>query len=163
MKTTDNAGSEIWRLKEHGRVKHILLEKYLKAWIPILGKYESKICYFDGFAGPGEYSDGEVGSPIIALRTASSLDKYFNKMICIFVEKDDNNLINLKNKIELEKQNLNLSKIDYGTENNEFAKVVDDILKSTENIIPSFFFIDPFGYSHAPFKIIKKIMQNPKT
>jgi hypothetical protein len=29
-----------------------------------------ELLYVDGFAGPGEYSDGEDGSPIIALKAA---------------------------------------------------------------------------------------------
>jgi len=58
---------EKWEFKEHTKVKHILLKKYLAAWIQILGSWSNRICYFDGFAGRGEYTDGTLGSPIIAL------------------------------------------------------------------------------------------------
>ena len=74
MRDRDSA-PEKWEYREHTRVKHILLEKYLAAWVPILGKWNPKICYFDGFAGRGEYADGSLGSPIIALRTADVLAK----------------------------------------------------------------------------------------
>lgn len=49
-----DSAPEKWEYKEHTRVKHILLTKYLSAWIPILGKWNQRICYFDGFAGRGE-------------------------------------------------------------------------------------------------------------
>src|SRR5580704_5033889 len=61
----------IWPLEPHTRAKHEILKRYLQAWMVILsqGRFP-EILYIDGFAGPGEYSGGEVGSPIIALDTA---------------------------------------------------------------------------------------------
>jgi len=63
-----------WVYKEHTRIKHELLRKYLYAWIIKLGKFHRKVIFFDGFAGRGEYTDektGKVltlGSPIIDLQ-----------------------------------------------------------------------------------------------
>jgi three-Cys-motif partner protein len=62
-KMVRDSAPERWEYREHTRVKHILLEKYLGAWIPILGRWNQKICYFDGFAGRGEYLDG-VSPPV---------------------------------------------------------------------------------------------------
>src|SRR5437762_1164401 len=58
-----------WELDDHTRGKHQVLQKYLGAWFPILGKTQDRIAFIDGFAGPGEYVGGEIGSPIIALQT----------------------------------------------------------------------------------------------
>jgi len=60
----------IWPIEPHTSAKHQILRKYLDAWLPILGRHNSRIVYIDGFAGPGEYSGGEPGSPIIALEAA---------------------------------------------------------------------------------------------
>ena len=46
----------VWELEPHTRVKHIILQKYLEAWFPILSRYNGRVVYYDGFAGPGEYS-----------------------------------------------------------------------------------------------------------
>jgi three-Cys-motif partner protein len=95
---TKDSDPEKWIYKEHARVKHILLEKYLAAWIPILGKYNPKICYFDGFAGRGEYIDENtgkvlaIGSQVIALRVADEKVDYFGKLSCIFIEKKQRQL-----------------------------------------------------------------------
>ncbi|MGB2828032.1 MAG: three-Cys-motif partner protein TcmP, partial [Dehalococcoidales bacterium] len=94
-----------WEYKEHTRVKHILLSKYLKVWITALGKYNEKICYFDGFAGRGEYTDGTLGSPLRALKLADELSEYFKKLICYFVEKDTDNFNNLTEILERERPN----------------------------------------------------------
>src|SRR5215469_13110304 len=61
----------LWAIEPHTSAKHDILRKYLDAWLPILGKFNQKTVYIDGFSGPGEYRDGEPGSPIIALEAAS--------------------------------------------------------------------------------------------
>src|ERR1700688_2133158 len=60
----------IWPMQPHTAAKHLILRKYLDAWFPILAKYNQRIVYLDGFSGPGRYSGGEPGSPIIALEAA---------------------------------------------------------------------------------------------
>src|SRR5215475_1669133 len=60
----------IWPIEPHTSAKHQILRNYLDAWLPILGKYNRRIVYIDGFSGPGEYAGGEPGSPIIALEAA---------------------------------------------------------------------------------------------
>ncbi len=60
-----------WPIEPHTRAKHAILERYSKAWFAVLGQSRfSELVYIDGFAGPGRYSQGEDGSPIIALRAA---------------------------------------------------------------------------------------------
>lgn len=159
----EDSAPEKWEYREHTRVKHILLEKYLTAWIPILGRYNPRICYFDCFAGRGEYIDGTLGSPLIALKIADRLSEYFGKLICFFVEKDEDNFRNLEEVLEREKPNIkNWQTIEIIKENDEFANV--DIFKYLEKErSPSFFFIDPFGFSGIPFNIVERILSYPKT
>lgn len=157
-----------WEYREHTKVKHILLKKYLAAWIPILGKWNPKICYFDGFAGRGEYTDGTLGSPLIALEVADNLSEHFGELVCFFIEKDPENFKNLERVLEQEQSKIkNLQKIKIIKENDEFANVISGIFEYLEKeksiLVPSFFFIDPFGFSGIPFAVIKRILENPKT
>jgi len=157
-----------WEYKEHTRVKHILLSKYLKVWITALGKYNDKICYFDGFAGRGEYIDGTLGSPLRALKLADELSEYFKKLICYFVEKDTDNFNNLTEVLERERPNIRNwgKKIFIEKENDEFSKVVSKIFQEMREgytLAPSFFFIDPFGFSGVPFQVVTKILSQQKT
>lgn len=64
--------SILWDRDPHTAVKHEILRRYLMAWFPILanGFPEPVVTYVDAFAGPGEYTDGSEGSPLIALRQA---------------------------------------------------------------------------------------------
>ena len=59
----------LWPLEPHTRGKHLVLKGYLDAWFPIMGSTNQRILFVDGFAGPGEYETGEIGSPLIALNS----------------------------------------------------------------------------------------------
>jgi len=171
---------EKWIYREHTRVKHALLKKYLYVWIIKLGKFHRKIIFFDGFAGRGEYIDEKtgklltVGSPIIALRVADELlqyceqkerNPYFDKFVCVAVEKDKENFENLRSVINRKKEKLEFKdKIEILLINAEFANVVSKLVKEVGvRIAPSFFFIDPFGFSGVPFAAITDILSLPRT
>lgn len=79
-----------WGLDPHTRAKHDILRAYLSAWLPMLSRWHGRVLYIDGFAGPGEYTGGETGSPIIAVRAL--LDHGFfprmsGEFVFLFIEK----------------------------------------------------------------------------
>src|SRR5207247_2428761 len=61
----------LWPADAHTLTKHRILKNYFDAWAPILshakGIQGSELLFVDGFAGPGQYSTGEPGSPIVAI------------------------------------------------------------------------------------------------
>lgn len=59
-----------WERVEHTAAKHDIYSRYLHRWFPIILSDDSwkSATYVEGFAGPGVYSGGEDGSPIIAIR-----------------------------------------------------------------------------------------------
>jgi three-Cys-motif partner protein len=157
-----------WVCREHTRVKHELLGKYLRAWVPILGKWNARIAYFDGFAGRGKYPDGSLGSPIIAIRVADALADHYNQIRFTFVEKDADNFANLTAVLDSERASLkHCGKMSFQTKNDEFGNVAGALLDLIEkwgaSLIPSFFFIDPFGFSGVPFDIVRRILTFDKT
>ena len=96
-----NTTSIIWPLEPHTEIKHIILRRYLNSWLPIISRYHGKIVYIDGFAGPGEYSFGQDGSPIIAIKAV--LDHKFKlgaKIRMLFIEKEEDRCKFLKEKIK---------------------------------------------------------------
>ncbi len=59
----------VWRSDPHTLVKHLVYGHYLNCWMPkILQKFPSATIV-DAFAGPGVYSDGPPGSPILVAKT----------------------------------------------------------------------------------------------
>ena len=92
-----------WQLEPHTRAKHEILRRYLQAWMVILsqGRFR-EILYIDGFAGPGEYIGGEVGSPIIALDTALAYKPPLQANVhFLFVDKEPDRADHLKQQIAL--------------------------------------------------------------
>jgi three-Cys-motif partner protein len=90
----------VWNAEPHTVAKHIILQTYLGAWFPILAKFNGRIIYVDGFAGPGRYADGEVGSPIIALDWARTHRASLSgELVFYFIEKDRDRAENLRKEV----------------------------------------------------------------
>lgn len=157
----------MWPIEPHTRAKHEILRYYLKAWFPILSRWSGRIIYLDGFAGPGVYAGGEDGSPVIALQTAveHKLRKRFTEIMFFFIEKDPKRAYLLTQ--VLEKRFPNLPKnIKYGVRDAEFAPTLEEVLNELEKqgskLAPTFAFLDPFGFSGFPMKLIGRMMSYEK-
>lgn len=155
-----------WILRDHTRVKHEILNKYLTPWIFKLQSKYKQLLYIDGFAGKGEYIDKEgkvidVGSPIIAMRKAQEHKDKVPTFLCKFIEKDEMNYHNLCDVVKRERDNSPHPEIeilfgDFETE------MIDLLNRHHDKLPPTFCFIDPFGFD-APFKVIKRFMAIPHT
>jgi three-Cys-motif partner protein len=150
----------VWKLEPHTRAKHEILKRYLQAWMIILsqGKFP-EILYIDGFAGPGEYSGGEIGSPIIALDTAFEYRSPLTARIhFLFVEKDTDRAAHLRKQVEQRTLPPNFRVIvEADTFEAAFERRYPEFVRNGR-LIPSFAFIDPFGWTGAPFSLVREIL-----
>jgi three-Cys-motif partner protein len=155
----------VWDLEPHTRAKHEILKRYLQAWVPILSQGGFReVLYIDGFAGPGRYSKGEPGSPVIALRAA--LDQQVEikaAVLFLFVEIDAQRASLLEQIVnEIQRPDRFRMKVAAGQ---TFQAAFDEILKfytaKKKNLPPTFAFIDPFGWSGVPFATVEKILSFP--
>ncbi len=83
--------NHLWECKPRTKAKLEILNHYLGAWFGILARSGfDHVYYIDGFCGPGEYKNGEEGSPAIAARLANSTaEKYKNfSSTLIFIDKN---------------------------------------------------------------------------
>ena len=66
----------LWERDLHTEAKHTLLHRYMSAWFPIMARkfHDTGITFFDGFAGPGEYTNAQDSSPAIAMEQALRSD-----------------------------------------------------------------------------------------
>lgn len=158
-----------WEYTQHAKVKHLLLSKYLSTWITILGSSSPLVNYFDGFAGRGNYNDGSHGSPILALEAMEQVHNLTHirglKYNCFFIESDLDNFNNLDNVIGQERgrfPSANLIKCINADFDSYINELLDNLERKNLNLAPSFFFIDPFGYTGLNFNTIQRILCNPK-
>ena len=152
-----------WEAAPHTLAKHAILRRYLQAWFPILAKHHGRLVYLDGFAGPGRYSRGEEGSPIIALDTAL---KHFaplqsSRLVFVFVERKGDRLRWLRD-VEIPRLQL-APHFEIHTFEGEFEQVLGGLLDGLDakglQIAPTFAFIDPFGITGLPFTLVERLLQ----
>jgi len=159
----------IWTLEPHTEGKHLVLEGYLKAWLPIISRWNKRILFIDGFSGPGTYKHGENGSPLIALNTFkehSNLKHSDFEIIFYFIEKDEGRLNHLSKLINNMKTDLpgqfNIH-IEHGEFNESMTDALNEVDKQNKQLAPCFAMIDPFGVSDTPMSIIERILRNNKS
>lgn len=154
----------VWKMEPHTAAKHRILQHYLFAWLPILSKYNGRLVYVDGFAGPGVYEGGEPGSPIIALNAYlehAYRDRIDAELVYVFIEENRNRVKRLKQEIAalgtLPKGVV--VEVIEGAFQDRFSEVLDDVEGRGAELAPTFAFIDPFGYSDAPMDLSGRFLQ----
>jgi three-Cys-motif partner protein len=119
---------------------------------------EPKLLLVDGFAGPGEYQGGESGSPQImldALIEHAGRDRLAGvAFYYLFIERDPRRVDHLREVISRRRLPKNVEvEIEQGEFETSFGTLVDEIQAKSEQLIPTFAFIDPFGYSKASMSL----------
>lgn len=160
----------IWSLEPHTKAKHEILKYYLGAWFPILASVHLRLLYVDGFAGPGEYKEGEDGSPIIALKVAQDhafrhkLTRPGMDLVFLFIEKDEARCQNLKRKIDTLRLPANFGvHVECASFEEVFDQVLSQIEEQNKRLAPSFVFIDPFGPTGFPMRLVSRLAQQPRS
>jgi three-Cys-motif partner protein len=154
----------IWAIEPHTSAKHQILRKYLDAWLPILGTYNKRIVYIDGFSGPGQYTGREPGSPIIALEAARTHEaKLPSELVFLFIEERQDRVDHLNG--EIAKLGIP-SHFKVHVEQGTFAEKLTETLNALDaeggKIAPTFALIDPFGFAGIPYELIKRLLGKNK-
>lgn len=154
----------VWPLDPHTAAKHAILRRYLDAWIPIMARWNGRVLYVDGFAGPGIYEGGEPGSPIIALQAALKQSVYVRgEMYFLFIEADPERCDVLRAQVEaLPLPPTFSTQVECARFDDTVSHILDDLDSSGGRLIPTFAFVDPFGFSHTPMRTIARIMKHPR-
>jgi three-Cys-motif partner protein len=154
----------IWPIEPHTAAKHQILRQYLDAWFPILAKYNKRIVYVDGFAGPGHYAGGEPGSPVIALKSARTHRANIGgELVFLFIEERHDRADRLEG--EIAKLGLPAHfrvKVERGTFADRLGKALDELDADGSQIAPTFALIDPFGFSGIPYTLIQRLLSKDK-
>ena len=152
----------LWKCQPRTRAKLTIIKSYLSAWFNILAvRQYPHVIYLDGFCGPGQYSDGEDGSPVIAARLANEAARKYPgfKATLLLIDQDQDALSHLQTLSEISSPHPN---VDIKIYAGKFLDELDNIiayLKAHPNS-PTFSFIDPFGFGQSPFDKLKLLMHN---
>jgi len=156
----------------HTAAKHSLLRTYLGAWFPIMAKYNQRVMFYDAFAGPGEYTGGEVGSPMIALQTLLDHDHFAamrqTEFFLLFNEQDAACAAHLDGLVTefREARKPWPPNVMIGINNATFieltTEMTDHVDSSNRTLVPTFAFVDPVGVKATPMSVLQRLTGYPK-
>ncbi|MBM7633876.1 three-Cys-motif partner protein TcmP [Geomicrobium sediminis] len=179
-------------LKSHSEAKLVILEKYIDPWMRkiVLGAKKNgrddRCLLIDGFAGAGVYKEEGLevkGSPLRIIDKAIGFcDQARSKGwedpgILIYLNEYElevkNSLNDSLNKyyalnITNEKEFFsvpNYESVKVCLSNNTFDNFLTDILDNIDDqqLIPTFCFIDPFGFSQTPIDTIGRLLKDHRS
>lgn len=147
---------------DQSEVKARIVTKYFFAWArvitPTAAKHGGKIAYIDLYAGPGRYRDGAASTPLLVLQTALDDARMAQMLISYFNDARNENTATLQEEIN---KLPGIEKFTYkpivtcGEVDDEAARYFNET-----KLIPSFSFIDPFGYKGLSLNIIKGVIKD---
>jgi three-Cys-motif partner protein len=162
----------LWPMEPHTAAKHVILRKYLQAWLPIMSRLvgnwavdrRGRLLLLDGFCGPGRYQGGEDGSPLIMLKTFiehSQRDDIRAELVYVFIDEHVERINHLRREITALGELPAQVKIDTipGRYEDVFTEALDDIEDEGQHLAPAFAFIDPFGYTDASMRLTGRLLR----
>ena len=139
-----------------------LYDQDFYAWanvvLPSATSRGGNIAYIDLYAGPGRYKDGAASTPLMVLESVIKNPKFAKSVVTYFNDADPNNVSTLKSEIE--------KLADIGTLKNKpivnCGEVDDDAASffNATKLIPSFSFVDPFGYKGLSLSIVRGVIKD---
>jgi three-Cys-motif partner protein len=148
---------------EQSIIKAAIVRDYFWAWAKVIlgatkDKKDPKIAYIDLFAGPGRYKDGTKSTPLLVLETAISDLKMRERLVTIFNDANADNsrsleeAINTLPGIETLRYRPQVRNKEVGT---EIVALFDAM-----RLIPTLFFVDPWGYKGLTLGLINSVLKN---
>ncbi len=168
----------VWDQEPHTAAKHRVLRSYLDGWIPVMAQQTLKahtyrtsparLLLVDGFAGPGCYTHGEPGSPLLmldALLSHAARSRFDTvEFLYLFIEHHTGRVARLREEISaLGTLPTNVKvRIEHGEFESTFGALLDRITDHGRTFIPTFAFIDPFGYSTSSMSLTGRLLAFPR-
>ena len=157
-----DAGRFFEERSDQSEVKARIVRKYFFAWanvvMPTAAKRDGKIAYIDLYAGPGRYKDGTASTPLLILQTAIDNPRMAQMLAVHFNDAEEGNIASLREEIAKLPGNERLAHRPILT-----RRQVDDEAANFFNqvrLVPTFSFIDPFGYKGLSLGIIRGVIKD---
>lgn len=148
------------------RIKASIVSTYFPQYCSIIQTKHmpKKIGYFDLFAGPGKYEDGNPSTPLLVARECMKLSWLKNRVWMVFNDKEYSDT--LKHNFEEEfpqgtfpnKPHFGHSVVGENADIDSF--IMSSRMEGRYNECPSLMFIDPFGYKSIKTVVLAEFMKD---
>jgi three-Cys-motif partner protein len=147
--------------REQSQIKSRIIAKYFWAWakviIPTAKTHGRRIAYIDLFAGPGRYRDGTLSTPLLVLQKAIADPDMRQMLVTVFNDKDPESVSYLNVAID-SLPGIEQLAFKPQVRNEEIGT---EIVKMFEKmrLVPTFFFVDPWGYKGLSLALINSVLK----
>jgi three-Cys-motif partner protein len=143
----------------HSRIKSEIIAQYVPTWASIILGSRPEVLYLDFFAGPGQFDDGSQSTPLLLLpkliaskKLRAGVNTWFSDTNAIAIERLRSNVAAIAGVDQLAfPPVIEVQRID-----DEIASELEDI-----SMMPTFAFLDPFGYRGLSAKLVGSIVKDP--
>jgi three-Cys-motif partner protein len=143
---------------EASLIKARIVSKYFEFWTKVIKGRVARLAYIDLYCGPGVYRDGAQSTPVLILQKVVEDPVLCEKLVTIFNDVEPEHTEALAR---------NISTIP-GVERMKFKPQistgeVDDAMAEVfahTKMIPSFSFVDPFGYKGVSLKLLEGMLKD---
>ena len=150
---------------DQSQIKAAIVADYFWAWAKVIIGAQKKrsvrtqmIGYIDLFAGPGRYENGADSTPILVAKRAVTDPEIRERLVALFNDKDEANTESLKRSISAI-PGIERLKVPPKIETGEIG---EEVVKGFQRmkLIPSFLFVDPFGYKGLSLKLVNSVLKD---
>lgn len=137
-------------------IKTKIVTDYFAAWstfmLPRLTRHSDRLAFIDLFAGPGRFEDGQPSTPLWILESAVKNSTLCERLITVFNDKNVDFARQLRTEIQALPGIGNLAHRPRVTNITVGTDLVD--LFRGLSLVPTLFFIDPWGYKGLSLDLI---------
>ena len=159
----DVAGTKFFDERtDQSEVKARIVEKYFSVWAKVVGSAvkarKGRLAYIDLYAGPGRYKDGAASTPLLVLQAVLNDPDLPEIFVALFNEGDKGRASTLEDEIAklpgIEKLKIKPTVL-CGPVNEDAERYFTET-----RLVPSFSFVDPFGYKGLSLKIVNGVIKD---
>jgi three-Cys-motif partner protein len=142
-------------------IKTKIVVDYFGVWANIMKRAtrSGKIAYFDFYSGPGTYDDLTESTPLQIMRTILGDEQLRKITLTIFEDKSPDAVHSLSRGLSALEGIASLAHEPSISEGESMRKQVEEVFK-TQAIIPTFMFLDPFGYAGLTRELMQAILKD---
>lgn len=142
-------------------VKSKIVVDYFTAWASVMKTKTrtGKIGYFDFFAGPGAYGDGTESTPLQIARSVLADEQLRKITLMLFEDKDPDAAQSLSKALAGLHGVNSLAHAPRISHGEAARRQIEDFFK-TRTLIPTFMFLDPFGYAGLTRDLMQVILKD---